>query len=108
GAAGDGDELSVEQTDPGEARRYRQNGKWPGGEVFREEMTVRKRNEPVIEEVLVTRHGPIISPAIKGEPRTLSLKTVALEPAHQVKAMMMVMAAHNWEEFRQALSQWPL
>src|SRR5256712_40011 len=103
----DGDDLFVEQIDPADAPRYRQNGKWSRGEVFREEITVRKRSEQVVEEVLVTRHGPIISPAIKGEPRTLSLKTVALEPAHQVKAMMMVMAAHNWEEFRQALSQWP-
>ena len=103
----DGDDLFVEQIDPADAPRYRQNGKWSRGEVFREEITVRKRNEPMIEEVLVTRHGPIISPAIKGEPRSLSLKTVALEPAHQVKAMMMVMAAHNWEEFRQALNQWP-
>jgi len=103
----DGDDLFVEQVDPADAPRYRQNGKWSRGEVFREEIVVRKRNEPVVEEVLVTRHGPVISPAIKGETRTLSLKTVALEPAHQVKAMMRVMQAQNWEEFREALRLWP-
>jgi penicillin G amidase len=103
----DGDDLFVEQIDPADAPRYRQNGKWSRGEVFREEIAVRKRTEPVVEEVLVTRHGPVISPAIKGETRTISLKTVALEPAHQVKAMMKVMQAQNWEEFREALRLWP-
>jgi penicillin amidase len=103
----DGDDLFVEQVDPADAPRYRQNGKWSRGEVFREEIAVRKRGEPVVEEVLVTRHGPVISPAIKGETRTLSLKTVALEPAHQVKAMMKVMQAQNWEEFRETLRLWP-
>ena len=103
----DGDDLFVEQVDPADAPRYRQNGKWSRGEVFREQITVRKRKEPVVEEVLVTRHGPVISPAIKGETRTLALKTVALEPAHQVKAMMQVMMAQNWDEFRAALREWP-
>jgi penicillin G amidase len=103
----DGDDLFVEQVDPADAPRYRQNGKWSRGEVFREEIAVRKRSEPVVEEVLVTRHGPVISPAIRGETRTLSLKTTALEPAHQVKAMMKVMRAQNWEEFREALRLWP-
>jgi penicillin G amidase len=103
----DGDDLFVEQIDPADAPRYRQNGKWSRGEVLREEIAVRKRKEPIVEEVLVTRHGPIISPAIKGETRTLSLKTVALEPAHQVTAMMKVMAAQNWDEFRDALRDWP-
>jgi len=103
----DGDDLFVEQIDPAEAPRYRQNGQWSRGELFREEIAVRKRTQPVVEEVLVTRHGPIISPAIKGETRTISLKTVALEPAHQVKAMMMVMAAQSWNEFREALRLWP-
>jgi penicillin amidase len=103
----DGDDLFVEQIDPADAPRYRQNGKWSRGEVLREEIKVRKREEPVIEEVLITRHGPVISPAIKGETRTLALKTVALEPAHQVRAMMKVMAAGNWDEFREALREWP-
>ncbi|HEV8574893.1 MAG TPA: penicillin acylase family protein [Dehalococcoidia bacterium] len=103
----DGDDLFVEQVDPADAPRYRQNGKWSRGEVVREEIAVRKRKEPVVEEVLTTRHGPVISPAIKGETRTLALRTVALEPAHQVKAMMTVMAAQNWDEFRQALQGWP-
>jgi len=103
----DGDDLFVEQVDPADAPRYRQNGKWSRGEVIREEIIVRKRKEPVIEEILVTRHGPVISPAIKGETRTIALKTSALEPAHQVKAMMNVMAAQNWDEFRDALRGWP-
>src|SRR5437867_1507764 len=98
----DGDDLFIEQIDPADAPRYRQDGKWSRGEVFREEITVRKRSEQVVEEVLVTRHGPIISSAIKGEPRALSWKSLAVETVRRGTAMMMVRAARRWDEYRQS------
>ncbi len=104
----DGDDLFVEQINPDNTRQYRHKGKWLDGEVVREEVKVRGRAKPIVEEVLVTNHGPVVSPAIKSEPRTLSLKTVALEPSHQVRAQLLLMGARNWGEFREALEGWPL
>ncbi len=68
---------------------------------------MRGREKPDGEEVLITRHGPVISPAIKGETRTLALRSVTLERAHQSQASVMLMAARNWDEFREALRIWP-
>jgi penicillin amidase len=103
----DGDDLFVEQLNPDNPFQYHYKGDWVDGEVVREEIKVRGRAKPVVEEVLVTGHGPVISPAIKGETRTLALKSVALEPTHQISPQMMLMRARDWGEFREALSGWP-
>jgi penicillin amidase len=103
----DGDDLFVEEINPDNPSQYRYKDGWEQGEIVREEIIVRGRKEPVIEEVLVTRHGPVVSPAIEGEERDLSLRTVANEPARQTQAYLDLMAARDWNEFRSALSQWP-
>jgi penicillin amidase len=103
----DGDDLYVERVNPDDPSQYSYEGEWVDGEVVREEIKVRGREKPVVEEVLITRHGPVISPAIKGESRTLSLRSVVLEPAHQIQGTTMLMGARDWEEFREALRLWP-
>ncbi len=103
----DGDDLFVEQINPDNPSQYKHKGKWINGETVREEIKVRGRAKPIIEEVLVTRHGPVVSPAIKGETRTLALKTIALEPARHSQAQLMLMGARDWSEFRAAISMWP-
>jgi len=103
----DGDDLFVEQINPDNPSQYRYEGEWVDGEVVREEIKVRGRSEPIIEDVLITKHGPVVSPAIEGEKRELSLRTVALEPSRQVEAQMKLMEAGDWDEFRDALSGWP-
>lgn len=103
----DGDDLFVERVNPDNPSQYAYEDKWLDGEIVREEIVVRGRKEPVVEEVLITRHGPVISPAIKGETRTLALRSVILERAHQTQAGVMLMAARNWDEFREALRMWP-
>lgn len=103
----DGDDLFVEQINPDDPSQYRYKDNWEQGDVVREEIPVRGRAEPVVEEVLITRHGPVISPAIEGEGRDLSLRTVALEQSRQVQAQLQLMAARDWDEFRGALGMWP-
>lgn len=103
----DGDDLFVEKVNPDNPSQYEYEGQWVDGETVREEIKVRGRAEPVVEEVLVTRHGPVISTAIKGESRTLTMRSVTLERAHQIQGILMLMGARNWEEFRDALRLWP-
>src|SRR3989304_6313253 len=98
----DGDDFFVERVNPDNPSQYEYQGGWVDGEVVREEIKVRGRAGPVVEEVLVTKHGPVVSPAIKGETRTLALRTTALEPSHQTQAQLMLMTARNWQEFREA------
>ena len=102
----DGDDLFVEKVNPDNPAQYADGDGWRDGELIREEIKVSGRDEPVVEEVLITRHGPVISPAIKGENRTLALRTVCLEPGHQTQGIVMLMGARNWDEFRDAARYW--
>ncbi len=103
----DGDDLFVEKINPDNPAQYQFKGKWTDGQTVREVIQVKGRRKPIVEDVLITHNGPVISPAIKGETRTLSLRTITLEPAHQVQAQIMLMAARDWAEFREALALWP-
>jgi penicillin amidase len=103
----DGDDLFVEQINPDDPRQYAYGGKWVDGDIVREEIRVRGRREPVVEEVLVTRHGPIIGPSIPGEGRALALRTVVAEPGQHAQSVLLLNSAGNWEEFREALRLWP-
>ncbi len=103
----DGDDLFVEQINPDDPRQYAYGGKWVDGDLVREEIRVRGRREPVVEEVLVTRHGPIIGPSIPGERRALALRTVVAEPGQHAQSILLLNSAGKWEEFREALRLWP-
>ncbi|MGQ9573124.1 MAG: penicillin acylase family protein [Dehalococcoidia bacterium] len=103
----DGDDLFVERINPANPRQYEYEGKWVDGELVREEIRVRGRPEPVVEEVLVTRHGPVIGPSISGEERALALRTVVAEPSQHAHAILLLNRAGSWEGFREALRLWP-
>jgi penicillin amidase len=65
----DGDDLFLERVNPDNPRQYEHKGVWVDGDLLREEIAVRGQAQPLVEEVLVTRHGPVI-PAIPGENRS--------------------------------------
>jgi penicillin amidase len=98
-------DLYVEEVNPEKPDQYRYKGRWRKGELLREEIAVRGR-EPIIEEVLVTAHGPVISPAIEGETRVLSVRSVPAESVSLMRAGYGLMKAQNWDEFRDALRDW--
>jgi penicillin amidase len=56
-------------------------------------------------DVLVTRHGPIITPILRGETRQLALQWTLYDPQIMGIPFLAVNSARNWAEFRQALSQ---
>jgi len=103
----DGDDLFVERINPANPRQYDYGGTWVDGDLVREEIRVRGRREPLVEEVLVTRHGPIIGPGIPGESRALALRTIVADPSQHTQAVLLLSGAGSWEEFREALRQWP-
>jgi len=102
----DGDDLFLERINPDNPRQYEYKGVWVDGDLLREEIAVRGQAEPVVEEVLVTRHGPVIGPAIPGENRVLAMRTTATEPTQQARAVSALNLAGNWQEFREALRLW--
>lgn len=103
----DQQDLFVERVNPENPRQYEYQGQWREGSIIREEIKVRGRAQPVVEEVLVTEHGPDIGPCIPGESRTLALKSIVLEEDGLTRAALALMRARNWEEFREAMRGWP-
>ncbi len=101
-------DFYVERVDPGDWRRVEYNGRWETATVVREPIAVKGRAQPVVEDVLVTRHGPVITPTplIPDEHRTLSLKSTVLEATETARALLDLNRAGNWDEFRSALRHW--
>jgi penicillin G amidase len=61
------------------------------------------KGEPdVVLDVILTRHGPIVSQLQPGETRQLALRWTLYDGIHD--PFLEVDAAQNWEQFRQALS----
>jgi penicillin amidase len=82
-------------------------GGWCDAEVLHEQIHV-KDGDTVTEEVIVTRHGPIINnlaPDFAGE-QPLALRWVSLEPDRMIEALRAMVRARNCVEFREALRFW--
>jgi penicillin amidase len=57
-------------------------------------------------DVLITRHGPIVSELYPGEKRQLALQWTLYSPNALGLPFVDVDAAQNWDEFRRAFSTW--
>jgi len=86
---------------------YEFQGEWYRAEEIREEIKV-KDAEPVFEEVIITRHGPIINSLVEAEgmDTPLALRWTALEKANTVNTIFDMNRATSCEEFHEALRGW--
>ncbi|MGD8627294.1 MAG: penicillin acylase family protein, partial [Anaerolineae bacterium] len=101
----DAQDLYVERFHPEHPHRYEYQGEWLGAEVRREEIRVKGRDEPEILELVITRHGPIISHLI-GVETPLALRWVAVEPHDPLRSVLNLNRAGDWDEFRAAMGDW--
>ncbi len=99
-------DVYLEKLNPEHPEEYLYEGTWQKGEQITESIIVRGKNEPVYEDVLVTRHGPIMNPLLKGEERSFSVRSVEAESLGMFEAGYGIMTAKNWDEFRRALTHW--
>lgn len=77
---------------------------WQKAEVRHETIRVRGRPNATLD-VVVTRHGPVISDLIPGETRKLALQWAPLkDPAFVSYPFFELDSAQNWKEFRRALA----
>ena len=105
-------DLYQERFDPNDPAglRYEYRGGWEQAELVREEIVVRGQREVVIEEVRITRHGPVITPLVPDAERDgetedlpLALRWTSLDAASPLESFLRVNRAHDWESFREAL-----
>ena len=96
----------VEEFDPADPARYRTPGGWATAEERIERIPVRD-GATIEERVLVTRHGPIVSPAVAGEHRAIALRSTALDPGDLVTPFLAMARARDVDEFERAVEGWP-
>jgi acyl-homoserine lactone acylase PvdQ len=84
------------------AGEYQTPAGWRTPELRHETIHV-KRGRDVEMDVIVTRHGPIISDEITGENRKLALKWAFFDTGLTIPFYAMN-TAQNWQQFREALS----
>src|SRR5215510_951333 len=87
------------------AGEYQTPGGWKKPEVDHEVIHV-KGGVDVSLDVVVTRHGPIISELFPGETRRIALQWIIYDPRPVGTPLFDVNAAQSWEQFRQAFSTW--
>lgn len=83
---------------------YQTGQGWVRPEKRREIIRVKGKPEVTVE-VVVTRHGPIISDLVPGETRRLALKWTAADPNALGLPFYEVNTASDWREFQDAFSK---
>lgn len=104
GATNDGadvQDLFAETFNPANPLEYRVNGKWVAAETRREIINVHGR-APETLDVIVTRHGPVMS---LHDGTGYALKWTATEPGGLAHSYFGIQFARNWNEFRENLRE---
>lgn len=98
-------DLYIEIPNPDDPTQFQYDDEWEQAEVRDETIKV-KDEEDVPFEVLVTRHGPIITDIIYENEKpdaVFSMQWTALEPSNELEAIMDLNKADDWESFETAL-----
>jgi penicillin amidase len=120
-------DLYLERFHPDDPTLVLYEGRWERATVHEETIRVRGRRRPVIETLLVTRHGPVLcadwasmggdwlrgSPPRKNSdappthpPQGIALRWSAHEPGRTSRAVSRLNHARDWTEFTAALRDW--
>jgi penicillin amidase len=79
---------------------------WQACEVREERIRVRGERRAVVERVVVTPRGPIISPLLEGAPAAVSLSAVWLQGL-PIRGFLDTVTARDFEAFRAPFAEWP-
>ncbi len=96
-------DFFVEETDPADSTRYRTPEGWARFEMRPETILV-KGAPPVIQNVRVSRHGPVLSDVderVAG--KVLAMRWTAQDPSTEMTALLAMNRAGNAAEFMRAL-----
>jgi penicillin G amidase len=101
----DTQDLFLERFDPESPRRYEADGAWLDAEVVREPIRVRGRRAAVVEEVVVTRHGPLVAGPDPERGEALALRWSHHEPGETLQALLELADAGSVVEADAALDR---
>jgi penicillin amidase len=102
----DTQDLYVERLNPDNPHQYEFQGAWHDAEVLREEIVV-KGQPSLVQEVVITRHGPLIDGLVPDEAgQPLALRWTALEPGDMAALLFDICRVQDCAAFHQALGRW--
>jgi penicillin amidase len=106
-------DLFIERINPENPNQYEFQGEWLDMDIIKEEINISGEDEPVMLNVRITKHGPIINDVAGGTEdewyygwQPLALSWTALKPSMLMESVLMLDQAQNWEDFRNALRYW--
>ena len=98
-------DLYIEKQNPDDSNEFLYDGEYYKAQVRDEPIRV-KDGETVDFEVIVTKHGPVISELVFDEEpvgEVFSMQWTALEPTRELQAVLGFNKAKNWDDFDLAL-----
>ena len=99
----DCEDLFIEQIDPARPNQYHFRGEVCTADVAREEIRVKGREQPHVEEVTITQHGPIISDVIGYPNKRVAVNSMALRPSQVARGWLWLNQAAGWNDFVEAM-----
>jgi penicillin amidase len=99
----DCEDLFIERINPTDPKRYQVGDRWAEGELIRETIEVKGRSEPHVEDVLITKHGPIISDVVGYSGERIAVNSMALRPSPAFSAWLSLNRATGWDDFVDAM-----
>lgn len=97
-------DLYIERFHAQDPQLYEVNGAWQMAEVRKELIERRGHVTPYIEEVVLTRHGPLVTSLIPGEMQPMALRWTGYEvDAGTIDCMLDLNRAADWQGARRAL-----
>ena len=98
----DTQDLFVEHQDPTDLHRFEFQNRFEAATFLRETINVKGRADPVLLDVAITRHGPVLTPVLTGQRAQLALRWSALDATKTVDAVLGMNRARSVDEFRRA------
>ncbi len=98
----DTQDLFVEHQDPTDLRRFEYQNRFEAATFLRESIVVKGRVDPVMLDVAITHHGPVLTPVLSGQKAQLALRWSALDATKTLDAVLGMDRARSVDEFRRA------
>jgi len=98
-------DLFVERFDDS-GRKYLYRGKWLDAGIRREEIKVKGRTEPVVEDIPVTAHGPLVSGGPPGPGVPLAWQWTGHRVVSTFECIPGMVRAKDVDEFRESQRNW--
>jgi penicillin amidase len=105
-ALADTQDLYLERLNPVDPRQYEYRGEWLEIKVIREEIAIKDRPEPMVLQVRLTHHGPLLNDVVDGLETPISLRWTGFDSSSLFPAVLGLNQSGDWASFRAALADW--